>query len=84
VFERGWRSVREASSKSEALMREIAGQGPQKTLRRGFAVVRTPAGQTVTASREVAEGAVIEVSVRDGVIEAVVRGTRDADADDEA
>jgi len=83
VFERGRRSVRDASSKSEALMREIAGQGPQKTLRRGFAVVRTPAGHTVTASREVADGAVIEVSVRDGVIEAVVRGTRDPNAADE-
>ena len=32
--------VRESATRSEALMREIAGQGPEKTLKRGFALVR--------------------------------------------
>lgn len=63
-------------------MREIAGQGPQKTLRRGFAMVRTQTGRTITGSQDVAAGAQIEVKVRDGVIEAVVRAVKEDDADD--
>lgn len=84
IAERSRRELADASSKSEALMREIAGQGPQKTLRRGFAVVRTQGGDTVTGARDVSEGAQIEVKVRDGVIEAVVRAVKQTDADDTA
>lgn len=84
TVERSRRELADASSRSEALMREIAGQGPQKTLRRGFAVVRTQGGNTVTRSHDVAEGAQIEVKVRDGLIEAVVRAVKQTDADDAA
>lgn len=80
IGERSRRALADASTKSEALVREIAGQGPQKTLRRGFAMVRTPTGQTVTGLGDVAAGSQIEVKVRDGVIEAVVRAIKNDDA----
>lgn len=84
IAERSRRELVDSSDKSEALMREIAGQGPQKTLRRGFAMVKTPSGVTITGSNDVAAGAQIEVRVRDGVIEAVVRTVKEDDAGDAA
>ncbi|MDD2223667.1 MAG: exodeoxyribonuclease VII large subunit [Pseudomonas sp.] len=40
----------QAKQQSQALMREIAGQGPEKTLARGFAVVRDAQGNTITSA----------------------------------
>ncbi len=84
ISERSRRGLQDAASQAEALMREIAGQGPQKTLRRGFAMVRTQGGHTVTGAQEVAEGVQIDVKVRDGVIEAVVRAVKETGAGDPA
>ena len=82
IAERSLREVRDAAGKAESLMREIAGQGPQKTLRRGFAMVRSQTGQAITASHDVVEGSQIEVKVRDGLIEAVVRAVKEIDDGD--
>lgn len=43
-------SVTQARQGSESLMREIAGQGPGKTLGRGFALVRADSGQPITSA----------------------------------
>ena len=72
TVERASNSVLVASDRSKALFREIAGQGPQKTLNRGFAVVRSPDGRTVTAATAVTSGERIEVKLHDGVVGAVV------------
>ena len=40
-------ALRQAREASDTLMREIAGQGPEKTLARGFAVVRDGSGRSV-------------------------------------
>ena len=70
------RSVRTAAERSQALFREIAGQGPKKTLGRGFAMVRSSDGRTVTTAKGLKGGAGIEVSLRDGVVAAVVSRVR--------
>lgn len=66
---------RVASSRTttEALMREVAGQGPQKTLARGFAHVRGAAGETIMSAQQVSVGARINVTFHDGVLPAEVR-----------
>lgn len=64
------RTLRDAVSQSEAMMREIAGQGPVKTLGRGFAVVRTADGKTLTSVKAAVGGARVEIELHDGVLAA--------------
>lgn len=64
------RSVGDAAAKSESLMREIAGQGPTKTLARGFAIVRTTDGRTLTGAGAAQPGEEIEIQFRDGTVPA--------------
>ncbi|MBC7605005.1 MAG: hypothetical protein H7255_20405 [Ramlibacter sp.] len=70
------RAVQDAKSKSEALMREIAGQGPANTLGRGFAVVRDVSGKPVTRVAQVNPGQVVSVQFLDGAIGAQVDGVK--------
>jgi exodeoxyribonuclease VII large subunit len=58
--------LREAVSRSEALLREISGQGPERTLQRGFAVVRSPGGKAVTRARQARVGTPLEIQFHDG------------------
>lgn len=60
-----------SGSQAEGLMREIAGQGPEKTLRRGFAIVMAN-GQPVSRSGQVAAGAPLEIQFSDGALHAHV------------
>ena len=62
--------VRAASAGSEALMREIAGQGPEKTLRRGFALVRDPSGKPIARAAQTASSSLIEIQFSDGKVNA--------------
>ena len=63
------RVVVDARTRTEALMREIAGQGPEKSLGRGFAIVRS-GDTTITSARQAAAGAAIEIQFRDGRVAA--------------
>ena len=63
--------VRLGATRSEALMREIAGQGPEKTLSRGFAIVRTQGGKTVTRAAQVSDSSEIQIQFHDGKVAAV-------------
>lgn len=54
-----------ARTNSQALMREVAGQGPEKTLNRGFALVRDQAGIPVTSARSTEVQ--VTIQFRDGV-----------------
>ena len=82
--ERAKRGVNLATERSQALFREIAGQGPQKTLRRGFAVVRSIAGEAVTSVATVQPDAALQVDLHDGtvraVVEAVTKSTQEGGA----
>mgnify|MGYP001627112679 CR=1 FL=1 len=59
-------TVEMARSASEALMREIAGQGPEKTLRRGFALVRDEDGVALTSADQAAQAEWIQIEFHDG------------------
>lgn len=60
--------VKEAGARSEALMREITGQGPEKTLNRGFALVRSRDGKPVTRAAHAVDGDALEIQFQDGRI----------------
>jgi len=57
-----------ARTAAEALMREISGQGPQKTLARGFAHVRDSRGRTILSARSLAAGDEFSVTFHDGMV----------------
>jgi exodeoxyribonuclease VII large subunit len=66
------RVVQLARTTSEALMREVAGQGPEKTLGRGFAMVRDAAGKPMTRVADLAPGQAVSVQFLDGAVGAKV------------
>lgn len=68
------RTVQHAGSNAEALLREISGQGPGKTLSRGFAMVLAADGKTITSAADIETGAGIELTFHDGAFEARVVG----------
>lgn len=72
VAQEARRSVGDASTRAEALVREITGQGPEKTLRRGFAIVRDPAGQAVTSAERARFAPSIQIQFNDGAVGATV------------
>ncbi|MGY4829184.1 exodeoxyribonuclease VII large subunit [Sphaerotilaceae bacterium SBD11-9] len=65
--------VASSRNSADALLREVAGQGPQKTLARGFAHVRSAGGETIMSAHQVGDGARINVTFHDGVLPAEVR-----------
>jgi exodeoxyribonuclease VII large subunit len=67
------RCVTSAKTDAEALLREIAGQGPQKTLARGYAHVRDSGGKTVMSAAGLATNSEFSVTFHDGTIPAHVR-----------
>lgn len=72
VAERARNRVGKARADAEALYREIVGQGPEKTLARGFAMVSSVDGTTVTSTKAASEAKSIEIRFRDGKTSAIV------------
>ena len=72
--------VRQAATDSQALVREITGQGPEKTLARGFAIVRSQGGTSLTrASQAIGAGPIeveIEIEFQDGRVAASIHSPR--------
>lgn len=69
VAERAAGVVQQARGNAQALMREVTGQGPEKTLTRGFAIVRTDAGRPVTSSKQAQISSMLNIQFRDGSTE---------------
>ncbi|WPH20795.1 exodeoxyribonuclease VII large subunit [Variovorax paradoxus] len=69
VAERAAGVVQQARGNAQALMREVAGQGPEKTLTRGFAIVRTDEGRPVTSSEQAQISPTLNIQFRDGSTE---------------
>ncbi len=65
--------LEQARANAQSLMREIAGQGPEKTLNRGFAMVRDTAGRVLTSAA--AEHTEVTIEFRDGRRAAELKGT---------
>ena len=66
------RAIADAKQCSKALFLEVAGQGPEKTLGRGFAIVRNAQGQPMTSAIGATPGAEMEIEFRDGRVAAQV------------
>jgi exodeoxyribonuclease VII large subunit len=66
VSERASGAVQVARVNAQALMREVTGQGPAKTLNRGFAIVRNDEGHPVTSSAKAKEAIALNIQFRDG------------------
>lgn len=60
------RELSDAKTASTALFREIAGQGPEKTLGRGFAIIRNAEGKPISSKTEVRAGEDLNIEFRDG------------------
>ena len=58
------------ATRSESLMREITGQGPEKTLNRGFALVRDQSGRAITRMNQTLSDSTIEIQFSDGKVSA--------------
>jgi exodeoxyribonuclease VII large subunit len=69
VAERAAGIVQLARSGTQALMREVTGQGPDKTLTRGFAIVRNDEGRPVTSSEQAQISPTLNIQFRDGLTE---------------
>ena len=69
------RALVDARNRSQALLREIAGQGPEKTLARGFALVRDADGRTITGVAQASPRQTIEITFRDGTLAARTSST---------
>jgi exodeoxyribonuclease VII large subunit len=67
------RLVRSAAADSQALLREITGQGPEKTLQRGYAIVRSQSGKPLTRVSQAIDGAAIEIEFQDGRVAATTQ-----------
>ena len=65
--------VRSAATDSQALLREITGQGPEKTLQRGFAIVRNQGGNPVTRASQAAKGETLDIEFQDGRVMATIQ-----------
>lgn len=61
-----WRRTDHATENAERLFREIVGQDPKKTLRRGFALVRDTQGEPITSQAAARQQARLTLSFHDG------------------
>jgi exodeoxyribonuclease VII large subunit len=66
------RSLSDARANAQSLMREITGQGPEKTLNRGFALVRDAKGNVITSAAS--PDTDITIEFRDGQRAAELKG----------
>lgn len=76
------RTVADAARQSESLMREVAGQGPDKTMSRGFAIVRDARGTPLTRVQDAASRQVVHIEFHDGRATARIQ-TSEQDSGDE-
>ena len=71
-----WRWTRRAAEEIHRLLREILGQGPEKTLQRGFVLVRDDAHRPVTSRATAAQQTRLILEFHDGRLP-VNRGIND-------
>ncbi len=60
------KSIDSAAASAQALIREITGQRPEKTLNRGFVIVRSADGKTASRASQLEGGSAIELQFGDG------------------
>ena len=65
-------SLRWGKEAAEGAFREVVTQGPERTLGRGFAVVRNATGAIVTSAASANQAGELRVQFQDGTIDASV------------
>ena len=68
IRDKSFVDIRETRQSSTALFREILGQGPEKTLGRGFVIVKNQQGRAVTSKSSVVAGDQLNIQFRDGIV----------------
>ncbi len=76
VLKQATRLIQQAGDNTDRLLREILGQGPKRTLQRGFALVRDANGQPVTSRAVACQQTRLNLEFHDGRI-SVQRGGDD-------
>lgn len=69
VAERAQSAVQQARTLSQAMVREVTGQGPEQTLARGFAIVRSSGGPPITSRHQMPDSGHLQLQFRDGTAE---------------
>lgn len=72
IGERASASLRDARKAAQALLREVVSQGPEKTLARGFAIVKGCSDELVTSSAVAAQKPILTICFRDGTVRAEI------------
>ncbi len=62
------------AARLDATMRQVLGLTPQRTLARGYALVRDAEGEVITRAAQVSAGQALELSFQDGEVGVVARG----------
>ena len=68
LIEQVYAQVKLADSNTQSLIREIIGQGPDKTLNRGFAIIRDADNQTITNSKSAFAAQKLKIEFKDGEV----------------
>ena len=68
------RQLQQAERDVSGLMRSAVGLSPERTLERGYAVVRGAGGEPVTRAAQVAEGEALTLHFADGTVQVQVKG----------
>ncbi|WP_339094582.1 exodeoxyribonuclease VII large subunit [Deinococcus sp. VB343] len=71
------RQTEQAAAQTDALMRQALGLTPQRTLARGYALVRDTAGQPVTRAAATTPGQKLRLEWADGAVDVRVAGQDD-------
>jgi len=84
VHDRSLLLIDAARKATDGLFREVMGQGPKRTLARGFALVRGRDGRPLTRVDGAAPGDAVEIELADGILGAAISELRSgADEQDE-
>lgn len=68
LIEQIYDQVKLADSNAQSLIREIIGQGPDKTLNRGFAIIRDADNKTITSSKSAVTAKKLKIEFKDGEV----------------
>lgn len=79
--ERAVNLVERSNQEVENRMKEVVGLGPQATLRRGFALVRDPAGRPVSSAAQAGECQSLTLQFHDGELRVSQQGRTDEGSD---
>lgn len=73
VYAAAQRRADSEAQRLDSLMRQVLGLTPERTLVRGYALIRNASGEMVTRASQVSAGEALELSFQDGAVKAVAQ-----------